>query len=128
MPTTDRVALAACFVRGTMPTIWGYLEKVEELSAPAPNIQVRTLLHDGTVLRVRAKIGPQTLIARGIKPIDVSGLLKGEFVELSYRHGREGWLDAARSTFCRSRPSPVRAVTAGTNVWNGDDGFDVLQE
>ena len=85
---------AACFVKVTMPTIWGYLEKVEELPAPAPNIQVRTVLPDGTVLRVRAKIGPQTLIARGIKPIDVSGLLKGEFVELSYSHGREGRLDA----------------------------------
>ena len=77
-----------------MPTIWGYLEKVEELLAPAPNVHVRTVLPDGTVLRVRAKIGPRTLIARGIKPIDVSGLLKGEFVELSYRHDREGRLDA----------------------------------
>ena len=94
MPATAWVASGACFVKGAMPTIWGYLDKVEELSAPAPNIQVRTVLPDGTVLRVRAKIGPQTLIARGIKPIEVSGLLKGEFVELSYRHGREGWLDA----------------------------------
>lgn len=94
MPATDRVAPAAFFVRETMTTIWGHLEKVEKLSAPTPNIQVRTVMPDGTVLRVRAKIGPQTLIARGIKPIDVSGLLKGEFVELSYRHGREGWLDA----------------------------------
>ena len=33
-----------------------------------------------------------------------------------------------RSTFGRSRPSPVRAVTAGTNVCNGDDGSDALQE
>ena len=94
MSATDRVALSVCFVRGTMPTIWGYLEKVEELSVPAPNIQMRTVLHDGTVLRVRAKIGPQTLIARGIKPIDVSSLLKGEFVELSYRQGKEGKLTA----------------------------------
>ena len=94
MPATDRVAPAACLVRGTMPTIWGYLEKVEELSTPAPNIQVTTVLPDGTVLRVRAKIGPETLIARGIKPIAMSGLWEGEFVELSYRQGREGWLDA----------------------------------
>lgn len=77
-----------------MPTIWGYLEKVEELSAPAPNIQVTTILPDGTVLRVRAKIGPETLIARGIEPVAVSSLRECEFVELSYRHGREGWLDA----------------------------------
>ena len=91
---TDRVAPSVCFVRGTMPTIWGYLEKVEELSVPAPNIQMRTVLHDGTVLRVGAKIGPQTLIARGIKPIDVSGLLKGEFVELSYQQDKDGGLNA----------------------------------
>ena len=77
-----------------MPTIWGHLEKIDELSAPVPNIQVRTLLLGGTVLRVRAKIGPQTLIARGIEQVDVSGLWEDEFVEVSYRHGREGWLDA----------------------------------
>ena len=77
-----------------MPTIWGYLEKVEELSAPTPNIQVRTVLPDGTILRVRAKIRPQTVIARGIKAVDVSGLREGEFVEVSYQYGKEGHLDA----------------------------------
>jgi hypothetical protein len=94
MPATDRVASTTCFVRGTMPTIWGYLEKVEELSAPAPHIQVKTSLPGGTALRVRAKIGAQTLIARGIEPVDVSDLREGEFVEVSYRYGGEGWLDA----------------------------------
>jgi hypothetical protein len=81
-------------VRGVMSTIWGHLERVDELSVPAPNIQVRTILPDGTVLRVRAKIGAQTIVARGIEPVDVSDLREGEFVEVSYRHSREGWLDA----------------------------------
>jgi hypothetical protein len=90
----EEPALAARIVRGIMSTIWGELEKVDTLSAPAPNIEVRTLLSDGTVLRVRTKIGPETLIARGIEPGDVSDLRKGEFEEVSYRHGNEGWLDA----------------------------------
>ena len=87
-------ASAARTVRGIMPTIWGHIEKVEELSTPAPNIQVRTFLPDGTVLRVRAKIGPRTVIARGVEPVDASGLREGEFVEVSYRYGKEGRLDA----------------------------------
>jgi len=90
----DEPAHAVRTVRGVMPTIWGHLEKIDELSVPAPNIQVRTILPDGTALRVRAKIGAQTVIARGIESVDVSDLRKGEFVEVSYRHGREGWLDA----------------------------------
>jgi len=57
----DEPAPAARIVRGIMPTIWGHLEKVDDLSVPAPNIQVSTTLSDGTVLRVRAKIGPETL-------------------------------------------------------------------
>ncbi|HXT67869.1 MAG TPA: hypothetical protein VN657_13840 [Nitrospiraceae bacterium] len=94
MPATDRVALAACVVRGTMPTIWGHLEKVDEQSAPVPHIQVKTSLPGGTALRVRAKIGAQTLIARGVEAVDLSDLREGEFVEVSYRYGGEGWLDA----------------------------------
>jgi hypothetical protein len=77
-----------------MPTIWGHLEHVDTAPAPAPHIQVRTVLHGGTVIRVRANIGAQTLIARGTEPVDVSGLRNGEFVELSYWHGREGRLEA----------------------------------
>lgn len=77
-----------------MPTIWGHLEHVETAPVPAPHIQVRTELPGGTVIRVRANIGAQTLIARGTEPVDVSGLREGEFVEVSYRQGREGKLDA----------------------------------
>ena len=77
-----------------MPTIWGHLEKANELSARAPHIHVKTLLPGGIVIRVRANIGSQTLIARGTEPVDVSGLREGEFVEVAYRHGREGRLNA----------------------------------
>jgi len=94
MPATNGAALAVRSVKGTMPTIWGHLEKLHELSAHAPHIQVRTLLPGGIVVRVRAKIGTQTLIVRGTEPVNVSGLREGEFVEVSYRHGSEGRLDA----------------------------------
>ena len=77
-----------------MPTIWGHLEKVDELLARSLHIKVRTFLHGGIVIRVRANIGAETLIARGTEPVDVSGLREGEFVEVSYRHGKEGRLDA----------------------------------
>jgi hypothetical protein len=77
-----------------MPTIWGHLENVDKAPARSPHIQVRTSLPGGIVIRVRAKIGAQTLIARGTEPVDVSGLQKGEFVEVSYRLGRDGKMDA----------------------------------
>lgn len=94
MPATNRAAPAVRFVRGTMPTIWGHLEHVDELSARAPHIQVKTVLPGGIVMRVRNKIGAQTLMARGIEPVEVSGLREGEFVEVSYQQGREGRLEA----------------------------------
>jgi hypothetical protein len=77
-----------------MTTIWGHLESVDELAARAPQIQVRTVLPGGIVIRVRANIVAQTLIARGSEPVAVSGLREGEFVEVSYRHSSEGMLDA----------------------------------
>jgi len=94
MSATNRAAPAVHSVRGAILTIWGHLEKVAELSARFPHIQVRTSLPGGIVIRVRANIGAQTLIARGTDPVDVSGLREGEFVEVSYRHGEEGRLDA----------------------------------
>jgi hypothetical protein len=77
-----------------MPTIWGHLEKVDKTPVRFPHIQVRTFLPGGIVIRVRANIVAQTLIARGTESVDVSGLREGEFVEVSYRHGKEGRLDA----------------------------------
>ena len=77
-----------------MPTIWGHLESVNELSAHAPHIQVRIVLPGGIVMRVRAKLGARTLIARGTEPVTASGLRENEFVELSYQHSSEGRLEA----------------------------------
>jgi hypothetical protein len=77
-----------------MPTIWGHLENVDELSARSPHIQVRTSLPGGIVIRVRVNIVAQTIIARGTESIDISSLREAEFVEVSYRQGREGKLDA----------------------------------
>ena len=94
MPAANRAAPAVRSVRGTMPTIWGHLEEVDKAPACSPHIQLRTSLPGGIVIRVRANIGTQTLIARGTEPVDVSGLREGEFVEVSYRHGRDGRLDA----------------------------------
>jgi hypothetical protein len=95
MPATNRAAAAIRFLRrGIMPTIWGQLEGTDELSVRTPHIQVRTCLPGGIVIRVRANIGAQTLIARGTESVGVSGLREGEFVEVSYRHGRDGKLDA----------------------------------
>lgn len=95
-----------------MPTIWGHLDKVDDLSVSAPNIQVRTTLSDGTVLRVRAEIRPETLIARGIEPVDLSDLRKGEFVEVSYRHGGDGKLDAD-TIYVRPEQAAVGQGTEG---------------
>jgi len=94
MPATNPTASAVRSVRGTMPTIWGHLEKADELLAPSPQIQVRTFLPGGIVIRVRANIVAQTLIARGTDAVDVSDLREGEFVEVSYRQGKEGRLNA----------------------------------
>jgi hypothetical protein len=103
MPVTERAAPAVRSVRrGNMPMIWGQLEGSDELSVRTPHIQVRTSLPGGIVIRVRAKIGAQTLIARGTEPVALSGLRNGEFVELSYRHSREGRLEA-ETIYVRSK-------------------------
>jgi|GEM_PF-2567545 len=77
-----------------MPTIWGHLEKEDNVPADSPHIRLRTSLPGGIVIRVRANIRAQTLIARGTEPAAVSGLREGEFVEVCYRQGSEGRLDA----------------------------------
>jgi len=74
--------------------IWGHIESVNKAPTRSPLIQVNTFLPGGIVIRVRAYIGPQTLITRGTEPVDVLSLREGEFVEVSYRYGREGRLNA----------------------------------
>ena len=77
-----------------MPTIWGYLENLNELSSRFPHIQVRTLSPGGGVIRIRAYIGPQTVIARGHNVLDVSDLREDECVQLSYQQDEKGRLTA----------------------------------
>ena len=77
-----------------MPTIWGYLENVNEMSSRSPHIQLRTLLSGGEVIRIRAYIGPQTLIARGDNALDVSDLREDECAQLSYQQDKKGRLTA----------------------------------
>jgi hypothetical protein len=55
-----------------MPTIWDHLENVDKAPTCPPHIQVRTFLPGGIVIRVRANIVAQTLIARGTDAVDVS--------------------------------------------------------
>jgi hypothetical protein len=81
-------------MRRVMPTIWGHLENVDNALACPPHIQVRTFLPGGILIRVRANIVAQTLIARGTDAVDVSNLREGEFVEVSYQQGKEGKLNA----------------------------------
>ena len=95
-----------------MHTIWGHLDKVDDPPVSAPNIQVRTISSDGTVLRIRAEIRPETLIARGVKPVDLSDLRKGEFVEVSYRNSRDGKLDAD-TIYVRPEEAAVGQGTEG---------------
>lgn len=77
-----------------MPTIWGYLENVHELSSRFPKIQLRTVLPGGGIIRIHAYIGPQTLITRGNNVLDVSELQEEECVQLSYQQDEEGKLMA----------------------------------
>jgi hypothetical protein len=81
-------------VREIMPTIWGHLENVDKAPVCPPHIQVRTFLPGGIVIRVRANIVAQTLIARGTDAVDVSDLREGEFVEVSYQQDKDGGLNA----------------------------------
>jgi hypothetical protein len=77
-----------------MPTIWGDLDGVNKDRCGTWWVQVRTVLPGGTAIRVRASVGNQTLIARGIERVDVSNLREGEFVEVTYYRGQSGVLEA----------------------------------
>ena len=77
-----------------MPTIWGYLENVHELSSRIPHIQLRTVSPGGGIIRIRVYIGRETLIARGNSVLDVSDLQEEECVQLSYQQDEKGRLMA----------------------------------
>jgi hypothetical protein len=77
-----------------MPTIWGSLERVEEDLYGTRWVQVRTTLSGGAAIRVRVLVAGQTIVARGIKRIDLSTLCASEFVEVTYHHGHAGFMEA----------------------------------
>ena len=77
-----------------MPTIWGCLSRIEDDLHGTPWVEVKAILSARTTIRVRAFVGRQTLIARGIERVDLSSLCAGEFVEISYNRGRDGLMQA----------------------------------
>ena len=77
-----------------MPTIWGSLDRIDEDVHGISWIQLRTVLRGGTAIRTRVVVGEKVLIARGIERVDVSSLTEGELVEVSYYHGRDGFMEA----------------------------------
>ena len=77
-----------------MPTIWGCLDRIEDDLHGTLRVQVRVTLPGGSVIRARALVVEHTLIARGTERVDLSTLCAGEFVEISYHHGRDGFMEA----------------------------------
>ena len=77
-----------------MTTIWGSLERIEDDLQGTCWIEVKAILSGSMTIRVRALVGRHTLIARGIERGDLSVLRAGDLVEISYRHGRDGFMEA----------------------------------
>lgn len=77
-----------------MPVIWGCLDRIEHDLHGTQWIQVKVTLPGGSMIRTRALVGRQTLVARGIERVDLSTLCSGELVEVSYHHGRDGFMEA----------------------------------
>lgn len=77
-----------------MPTIWGSLNRIENDPQGRCWVQLKAILSGRTTVLVRALVGKQTLIARGIKQVDLSSLCAGEPVEISYHHGHDGFMEA----------------------------------
>lgn len=77
-----------------MLTIWGVLDRIGDDPEGRRWVQIKALMSEGTTIRVRALVDKQTLIARGVERIPVSSLCVGEIIEVSYRHGRDGFVEA----------------------------------
>ncbi len=77
-----------------MLVIWGKLDRFEDDQQGRRWVQLKAMLAGGTAIRIRALVGNHTLIARGTERVDLSNLSPGEPVEISYRHGRGGFMEA----------------------------------
>jgi len=77
-----------------MSTIWGSLYRIEDDQQGRRWVHLKATVSGVTTIRIRALVGRQTLIARGIERVDLSSLRTGELVEVSYHHGRDGFMEA----------------------------------
>jgi hypothetical protein len=81
-------------LRRPIPTIRGCLERIDEDLPDSRWIQVRTVLPGHVAIRTRTFVGEQTIIARGIERVALSSLREREFVEVTFHHGRSGFMEA----------------------------------
>ncbi|HSA61114.1 MAG TPA: hypothetical protein VLE03_02645 [Nitrospiraceae bacterium] len=77
-----------------MQAIWGSLDRIEADQQGRYWVQLKAILSGKTTIRFRALVGKHTLIARGVERIDLTNLCAGELLEVSFRHGRDGFLEA----------------------------------
>jgi hypothetical protein len=77
-----------------MPTVWGTLDHVQSHDLAGQWVQIRTILSGGMTIRIRALIEDETIVARGIQRVDVSSLREGESVDVTYRCGNNGFIEA----------------------------------
>lgn len=64
-----------------MPIVWGTVEAVTIGTESSPRIIVWT---PGLQRTIDVKVGQNTVIARGIEPVPLTDIKRGEFVELCY--------------------------------------------
>lgn len=76
-----------------MPTLWGCFDQVEEGFPSTCWILLRSQLPGGTAIHLRAYVGAQALIARGMERVDLSGVKLGELVEVTYHRGQDGFME-----------------------------------
>lgn len=77
-----------------MPVIWGNLDRIDDDQQGKRWVQLKAMVSGKTTIRVRALVGKQTLVTRGIARVDLSTLSTGEPVEIGYHHGRDGFMEA----------------------------------
>ncbi len=77
-----------------MTVIWGALDRITEDSQGRRCMVIKVGVPGCTAICIPALVGKQTLIARGIERVDLSSLCVGEFVEVSYRHSCDGYMEA----------------------------------
>lgn len=77
-----------------MSTIWGNLYRIEGDKQGRRWLLLKATVSRVTTIRIRALVGKDTLIARGIERVDLSSLRAGELVEVSYHQSRDGFMEA----------------------------------